>query len=398
MPRSILRALLLACATLMLGALPALAQTEEQTLPGPQDGSVVVGIQNDVSLAAGEETDAVFVVDGTARIEGSARALVAIDSEVTISGAGASAESVLAIGGTLDVADGATVKDLAYVGTTPTIAPTATVTGEITNIETDLAEFAAFLLAALAVIAFFVFIGWLLAVLISALLLVAFGTDQARRAAANIGGDVLKTLVVGLLMLIVPWIVIGLLAVTIVGIPLAIGLGLMWGFIAFLGYLVVGLWIGERILSRSRRAARPYGAAFLGVLILMLVSWIPFVSTIALWFGLGAVTLAGWRTLRSWRHATPGGRMGRHPRTGLAGASALRTARLRPATVRPAAVWPAGLWPAAVRTAPAAPGLLAAAAGRPAGRLAAGLTTRPLACRGGPVFSRPDAQDPRRPR
>ena len=135
--------------------------------------------------------------------------------------------------------------------------------------------------------------------LISALLLVAFGTSQARRAAANIGGDVLKTLVVGLLMLIVPWIVIGLLGITIVGIPLAIGLALMWGFVAFLGYLVVGLWIGERVLSRSRTAARPYGAAFLGVLILMLLSWIPFVSALAVWFGLGAVTLAGWRVLRS---------------------------------------------------------------------------------------------------
>ncbi len=299
MQRSLWRALLLACVALMLTVLPAVAQTDEQVQPAATDGSVMVGIQNDVSLAAGQQTDAVFVVDGAARIEGSAKAVVAIDSDVTISGAGASVDSVLAIGGTLDLADGATVKDLAYVGTTPTIAPTATVTGEITNIETDLAEFAAFLIAALALIAFFIFIGWMLAVLISALLMVAFGTDQARRAAANIGGDVLKTLVVGLLMVILPWIVIGLLGITIVGIPLAIGLALMWGFIAFLGYLVVGLWIGERVLSRSRTASRPYGAAFLGVLILMLLSWIPFVSTIALWFGLGAVTLAGWRTLRS---------------------------------------------------------------------------------------------------
>jgi hypothetical protein len=299
MPRSLLRALLLACVALMLGTAAAVAQTDDQPSLGSTDSSVIVGIQNDVVLAAGEESDAVFVVDGTARIEGSAKAVVAIDSDVTISGAGASAESVLAIGGTLDVADGATVNDLAYIGTTPTIAPTATITGEITNIETDLAEFAGFLLAALAVIVFFIFIGWLLAVLIAALLMVAFGTDQARRAAANIGGDVLKTLVVGLLMLIVPWIVIGLLAVTIVGIPLAIGLAIMWGLVAFLGYLVVGLWIGQRILSRSRTATRPYGAAVVGVLILILLSWVPLVSPLAMWFGLGAVTLAGWRTLRS---------------------------------------------------------------------------------------------------
>jgi hypothetical protein len=29
------------------------------------------------------------------------------------------------------------------------------------------------------------------------------------------------------------------------------------------------------------------------------VSWIPFVGAVATWFGLGAVTLAGWRVLRS---------------------------------------------------------------------------------------------------
>ncbi len=299
MPRSLLRALLLACAALMLGTVTAVAQTDDEPLLGPNDGSVLVAVQNDIALAAGDEADAVVVVGGSALIEGAARGIVAIDSDVTISGPGASAEDVFAIGGTLEITNGASVADLAYAGTEVSEPTLAAVTGEVSDIETDVAQFAGWLIAALAVIAFFVFIGWLLAVLIAALLLVAFGTDQARRAAANIGGDVLKTLVVGLLMLIVPWIVITLLAVTVVGIPLAVGLGIMWAFVAFLGYLVVGLWIGERILSRSRTAARPYGAAFLGVLILMLLSFIPFVSTIAVWFGLGAVTLAGWRTLRS---------------------------------------------------------------------------------------------------
>jgi hypothetical protein len=298
MSRSLVRALLLACVALLLGAVGALAQTTDEPLVGQQDGAVLVGIQQDVSLPAGAEADAVIVVGSAADIAGSTRGLVAIDADVSVA-AGASVDSIFAIGGTLDVADGATVKDIAYAGTTVSLAPTATVTGEVSDMEEDFAQFAGFLIAAVAVIAFFIFIGWLLAVLIAALLLVAFGTSQARRAAANIGGDVLKTLVAGLLMLIIPWIVIGLLAITVVGLPLAIGLGLMWGFVAFLGWLVVGLWIGERVLARSRTAARPYGAAFLGVLILMLVSWIPFVNVIAWWFGLGAVTLAGWRVLRS---------------------------------------------------------------------------------------------------
>jgi len=46
-------------------------------------------------------------------------------------------------------------------------------------------------------------------------------------------------------------------------------------------------------------SARPYGAAILGVIILMLIGWIPFVGLIVLWLGLGAVTLAAWRVMRA---------------------------------------------------------------------------------------------------
>lgn len=290
------RALLLAVTVLIFGALPALAQSAEEGLLDREDGSVLVGVQNDVALPAGAEADAVIVVQGNALIEGVTGGLLAVDADVTVTGPGASVESIFSVGGTLTIANGASVADVGYIDTE--VVGAELVSGDVRNVETDLAGVAAWLIAALAVIAFFVFIGWLLAVLISALLLVAFGTVQARRAAANIGGDVLKTLAAGLLMLIVPWIVIALLGVTIVGIPLAVGLGVLWAFVAFLGYLVVGLWIGERILSRSRTSARPYGAAVLGVLILMLLSWVPLVSPLAVWFGLGAVSLAGWRVLR----------------------------------------------------------------------------------------------------
>jgi len=287
------RALLLAT-ILLIAALPTLAQTDDGLLDRPE-GSVLVGVQNDVALAAGETADAVFVIRGNALIEGAAKAVVAVDADVTVSGPGASVEDIFTVGGTLTVENGGSVEDGATADTVVTgVAP-----GTLRDAKADFADVAAWLATVLAVILFFVFIGWLLAVLVSALLLVAFGTSQARRAAANIGGDTLKSLLVGLLMLIVPWIVIGLLFVTVVGIPLAIGLTMLWGFAAFLGYLVVGLAIGEKLLSRSRMSARPYGAAILGVIILMLIGWIPFVGLIVLWLGLGAVTLAAWRVMRA---------------------------------------------------------------------------------------------------
>jgi hypothetical protein len=259
---------------------------------------VLVGLSNEVDVPAGQTADAVVVVNGTAQIQGTVQGLIAINSDVVVSGAGASVSDMFTTGGSVTVAGGATVEDLAYANTDLAGVPEGSVTGDRRDIQTDLTGVLAWAAAALVIVLVFIWIGAALALLFAALLVVAFGTVQVRRAAFNIGNDVLKTLVVGLLMLIVPWIVIALLSVTIVGIPLAIGLGVLWAFAAFLGYITVGVWIGERILSRARSAARPYGAAFLGVLILMLLSWIPIVTAVAMWFGLGAVTLAGWRVLR----------------------------------------------------------------------------------------------------
>jgi hypothetical protein len=299
MQRNLLRALLLATTILLVGALPAMAQTDEGVTLSTETGSVLVGLQNDVELPAGSEANAVIVIDGRALIEGAASGVIAFDSDVVITGPEASVDSIFTAGGTLTIENGATVEDVVYADTEVTIGTTAVVDPEkVRDLQTDLAGALAFIAAAILVVMFFIWIGAGLALLFSALLVVAFGTSQVRRAAFNIGNDILKVLVVGLLMMILPWVVIVLLAITIVGIPLAMGLAALWAFAAFLGYITVGLWIGERILKRSRTASRPYGAAFLGVLILMLLSWVPLVTPVALWFGLGAVSLAGWRVLR----------------------------------------------------------------------------------------------------
>jgi hypothetical protein len=299
MQRHLWRAWLLAMTIMLVGALPVLAQIETDTFRDgtvfTADDRVLVGIQNDVSLAAGDEADAILVIQGSAQIDGSARGVVMIDSDVTISSTG-SAEGIFAIGGSLTIATGGSADDVAFVDTT--VVGAENVTGEVNDIQTDLANALAWIVAALFIVLFFIWIGLGIAMLAAALLGVAFGTSQLRRSAFNIGNDVLKTIVAGLLMLIVPWIIIALLAITIVGLPLAIGLAMVWGFVAFLGYIVVGLWIGERILRRSRTASRPYGAAFLGVLILMLLSWVPLITPLAILFGVGSVGLAGWRVLR----------------------------------------------------------------------------------------------------
>jgi MFS family permease len=287
----------------MLGAVTVVAQApDEGDLLEGANGSVLVGIQKDVTLAAGEEADAVLVIDGNGLIEGTTGGLLMVDADVTIQGSGASVDGIFAVGGSLTIGPGATVTDLAYIDTALTVDPTATLENE-RNIETDLTGAAGWIFGVIALIALAIWIGGVIATIVAGLFVVAFGTSQSRRAAQTIGQDVLKVIVAGLLMIVLPWIVFGLLFVTVIGIPLAIGLALLWGVLAFLGYLVVALWIGERVLRRARQASRPYGAMFLGIIILVILALVPGVNAIVgiltLLFGMGAVTLAGWRVLRS---------------------------------------------------------------------------------------------------
>ena len=296
MSRTILRATLLASLLLVTGAAVVAAQDTEPELTIPQaEQAVLVGVRSDVNLPAGEEVDAVVVVQADGVIEGTTGGLVIVDADVTV-GSGATVDDVFAVGGTLTVEAGATVDELAYIDTTIDTAP-----GTVANtrdIRVDITGAMGWAAVGFAAFLFVIWIGWAIWTLVAALLMVAFGTSQARRAAWLIGNHPLKVLGAGLLMLILPWILFVLLAVTVIGLPVAFGLAIAWGIAVFLGYLVAGLWVGERVLRSSRNATRPYAAAFVGVLILLLLSWFPLVTFIATWFGLGAVTMAGWRVLR----------------------------------------------------------------------------------------------------
>jgi hypothetical protein len=299
MQRHLIRALLLAVSLLLLAAFPVTAQGEEEGWSfTSEDGNVLIAAQQDLAVGPTEAAEGLIVLDGSAVIEGTVEGILAIDSDVAISGPSASVERVFAAAGNLTIENGATVGDIYYTGTDVTGVDETLVSGELVNAEEELVGALAAIVAVLIVLLIFVAIGAFIAMLALTLLVIAWGTSQTRRAAATISNDVLKTIVVGLLMLVIPSIVISILFVTIVGIPLAVGLALLWGIVWFLGQVVVATWIGERILPRARTASRPYGAAFLGMLILLLLWWTGIVPLLSGIFGTGAVTLAGWRVLR----------------------------------------------------------------------------------------------------
>ena len=119
---------------------------------------------------------------------------------------------------------------------------------------------------------------------------------------AEIGYSLLSTLVlwVGMPILAV------LLILTVIGIPLGLGLLVfllptLW----FLGYLVSGNRLGGALVGLAGRESgeHPYLAAALGLLALQIVALIPVLGGLVLvlsgvW-GAGALALLGWRAARS---------------------------------------------------------------------------------------------------
>ena len=144
--------------------------------------------------------------------------------------------------------------------------------------------------------------------ILSALLFVAVAPVTARRATALICTDLGSVVMAGLLF----WIVLPLLAVgafvTVVGAPLALAVWtVLLPLVGLVGYMVTGLWLGEMILDREGTGWSRYGAAALGVLILMVVGLIPFVGALlgilTTIVGGGSIVLLAWRTFRSDRGA-----------------------------------------------------------------------------------------------
>jgi hypothetical protein len=94
--------------------------------------------------------------------------------------------------------------------------------------------------------------------------------------------------------------------VTVIGAPLGLGLLLVvLPVLLVIGYLVAGIWIGDQVLDGTSPGIvreRPYLAAVIGLVVLGVVSAIPFVGGIvgglATLVGFGAIVLLMWRVLR----------------------------------------------------------------------------------------------------
>lgn len=99
----------------------------------------------------------------------------------------------------------------------------------------------------------------------------------------------------GLLILIVMPISAFILIFTVIGLPLALIVFIIWGLLLYLAKLVIGYWLGRKILPRVKNNIWPLIVGVSVLLILMklpLIGW--WLGAVATWWGTGLL----WRSFR----------------------------------------------------------------------------------------------------
>ena len=266
----------------------------------PHSGRVLMAFGGDISVPAGEQADVVLVVNGDAVIGGTVNVLTVIDGTATFQGA--TVDTIAVISGTIDLQEGTTVLgNVRSIESTVTQAPGVRIAGDIKGVDAELVTLGMFLGPAILLFA----VGLAIASVIAGLLLAAVGARQVRAAERVIAAEPLKVFGAGLLGAIVIPILAIVAILTIIGAPL--GLGILLGFlplVAFVGFLVAGIFIGEEILGTRKEpeTQRPYRGALLGIVLLQIIGLVPVVgglaTAVASLLGLGAILLISWRIVR----------------------------------------------------------------------------------------------------
>lgn len=291
---------LLAFSAALLFALLVLVPAARAAEPMPHTGRVLISTQGDVTIPAGDQADVVVVVQGNVDVQGDVNTLVVIEGTATLTGA--ELETVVAIRAQVEVADGTVIHDQLQ-----RLDSTIHQTGNV-QIEGGITDLANWFLQASAVLAPALILLWLgfgLATIIAALALAALASRQVREASRLISAEPVATGLAGFFGVIVLPICAVLLMVTIVGAPLGFGvLFQVLPLVAYAGYLVAAIWVGEWILRRTTAAKereRPYLASVVGVVVLGLLGLVPVLGlavTLASLLGFGAILRMAWRTLR----------------------------------------------------------------------------------------------------
>lgn len=268
----------------LLFAAPAGAATEPT---GKADDAIVV-INGDVTVERGQLVEGVFIVSGDARIAGRVDGDVAIVSGDALV-AGRIDGNLVTISGRARLLPRASVGgDISYGDERPAIAPGATVAGTVEKEGwIDSVDLFPFIGA---------FILWLaigISSLLLGLLLLLIAPRAADAIAAQTRERVGVTIAIGLAVFIALPIAVFIAAITLVGLPLAIGLGLALMPIGAVAYVVSAWALGRAIVGPPRGRVLAFLA---GLAILRALALIPILGLLvgfaAVVFGLGLIGAA----------------------------------------------------------------------------------------------------------
>ncbi|EYF06977.1 polymer-forming cytoskeletal protein [Chondromyces apiculatus] len=285
-------------ATPEAGAKGPSARSEAAPTPDARaDGSdLLFRMGATAEVDAGKRVGQVITLGCDARVDG-----VVSDDLLVIGGdasvTGEVTGNVTIVGGRLDLGPGARVGNVTLVQSELTLVPGAAISGQVTKSSGPVWGWGVGWFFWLSVSAFVVACGLLFAAVGGRQLASAASMLSARPGGAGVAA---LALWIGLPAL-------GTLALfSVVGIPIGVALLLfalpvLW----FLGYLVAGVGVGVLIVGwrgAPRPVDHPYAAAALGLLVLQLVSFIPWIGTLlalaaGLW-GAGALVLRSVRMMQ----------------------------------------------------------------------------------------------------
>lgn len=272
-------------------------QSGAQTPDG--DEGVVVRFNGNVELGASDVEEFVFVVNGNADVAGTAGLVVVANGNATLSGA--TVGRLVVVNGKA-ILTGLTIisDDVELINSEISRTDEVVVRGEVLTGTGDRFGRGMLLFGILFGL------GVAAAIIISGLIAAAVAPHGIRVAGAILTDEFGKTFIATLLL----WIGMPIVAIaafmTIVGIPIGIGIfGFLLPALAFLGYLIAGIRLGDYLLGLTRgsdEAWHPYFAAFIGLGVLLLLGWLPVlgavVTPIAAMLGSGALALKAWRVAK----------------------------------------------------------------------------------------------------
>ena len=275
-------ATLLAVMALVTPAVASAASAAAET------GAAIVVVSGDVTVARGETVDGVYVADGDARIAGEVDGdVIVLSGDVLVSGR--IDGDLFTAGGTARLLPSAEVTgDVGYGDERPRVALDARVHGDVTKqdwpdiggVFSGIGGFVIWLAVTLSLLA----LGALL------LLIAPRAADSLyARSRERLG----PTIAIGFAILIVLPVIAFIAAITLVGLPLAFGIGLALLPLGAVAYLASAYALGRRMVEPPRHRMLSFLA---GLGALRVAAYVPILGTVvgiaALVFGLGLIGAA----------------------------------------------------------------------------------------------------------